>query len=390
VWARRHLDEGWLVKMRRLLGVVLVFWSVGCKAPSANVPPLVRWNVGEAPLVSIGDANVDSDYLFGAISSAVLTDDGALIVGDRQAKNVRVFAPNGTLVAVFGRPGDGPGEFSTITGVDLLKPDTILVYDGRSQRVTRFSLDAGFVSTSTIDAPSGARPRFYVGSFENGDVALGWIRNLLDRDPTSVTVDSMVLGRFTPYGGFVGELGEGLGLYRFNGKLHPLSRAPHWDIWSDRIFASDGSSEILIWLKEPTQSVDLKLPMDSLETQVVLAEVESAIRGKPDQVRETVATLRNGQAGSPMPVVSSMLVDDKGQVWVKRFDPHSDAAAVSRLLQWPGGTWLIIDRTGSLVAELSMPERFTLLDVRGDRLLGISRDLLGVEKIEVYGLAPGT
>jgi hypothetical protein len=46
-----------------------------------------------------------------------------------------------------------------------------------------------------------------------------------------------------------------------------------------------------------------------------------------------------------------------------------------------------LETSGAIVASVHLPDGFLLLDIGKDRLLGKVRDGLGVETLQVYGIA---
>lgn len=81
---------------------------------------------------------------FSRIGGLELTDDGTLYVLEFQAREVRVFGPEGRHVRTVGRPGEGPGEFTRPRSLGLLG-DTLWVRDGRAGRVSWFAPDGSLL-----------------------------------------------------------------------------------------------------------------------------------------------------------------------------------------------------------------------------------------------------
>ena len=69
---------------------------------------------------------------------------------------------------------------------------------------------------------------------------------------------------------------------------------------------------------------------------------------------------------------------------MKAYDPAVDSHW--RLRGRTGGTWTVLDGDGEVVAKAAVPRGFRLMDIRGDRVVGVSRDELGVEYVEVRAL----
>jgi hypothetical protein len=99
--------------------------------------------------------------------------------------------------------------------------------------------------------------------------------------------------------------------------------------------------------------------------------------------------------GAPVPASISVfwgfLVDSEGFTWVLPYEPTRHAHALGG---WrgagPGGTWLVFDARGAKVAEIDMPDRLYPSQITEDRVVGIQRDVLGIETVAVYRLTRGT
>ena len=63
------------------------------------------------PEVTIGVLDGPEEYMFGQIVSMALGADGTIYVMDRQVPALRVYNPDGSYRATFGREGAGPGEY---------------------------------------------------------------------------------------------------------------------------------------------------------------------------------------------------------------------------------------------------------------------------------------
>jgi hypothetical protein len=87
-----------------------------------------------------------------------------------------------------------------------------------------------------------------------------------------------------------------------------------------------------------------------------------------------------------VPQIARMFADDQGYLWVKEYEPGSDAMPVRRGRYATGGRWHIIDLSGRVVAHITMPPDIAPLAVHGPYLLGIARDSLDVERFTVYRL----
>jgi hypothetical protein len=79
--------------------------------------------------LSIGALESPAEQVFGEITDVAVEENGWLYVLDARSSDVRVFDQRGRLVAKFGRPGRGPGEFANPTSVALGPSGRVYVGD---------------------------------------------------------------------------------------------------------------------------------------------------------------------------------------------------------------------------------------------------------------------
>ena len=61
-----------------------------------------------------------------------------IIVSDTFAHNVKVFSPEGYLIATIGQEGTEPGEFKSPSGIDVDKDGRIVVVDRKDNHALQF------------------------------------------------------------------------------------------------------------------------------------------------------------------------------------------------------------------------------------------------------------
>ena len=137
------------MRFLRMAVPILLFWVCGTAGAQGRRDLVLRerLRIGDGPSWALSE-----------ISSADVDADGNIYVGQPQEQHVKVFAADGSLLRTIGRRGKGPGEFSSVTAVRVLR-DTLWVSDARLQRVTYFSLDGRVIRTSRWPYLSGNTPR---------------------------------------------------------------------------------------------------------------------------------------------------------------------------------------------------------------------------------------
>jgi hypothetical protein len=124
-------------------------------------------------------------------------EDGRLLVGDVSEGNVKLFAPDGRLLTIIGRKGEGPGEF-TAPRYPRFGPDGLIyVADAQNPRIQVFDAAGTLLRGTRLDGFSG------LTGFEplpNGNFLLAMFRESDPRVLAEVRPDGSVLRELLPIG----------------------------------------------------------------------------------------------------------------------------------------------------------------------------------------------
>ena len=110
------------------------------------------WDEGEGWTLEeelrIGTADGDGPELFGTIAALAVDDAGRIHVLDQQARELRVFGPDGEHLLTIGRQGSGPGEFTNPVGLAIHPVDgRVWVVDPGNARYTLFDSEGEVLTT---------------------------------------------------------------------------------------------------------------------------------------------------------------------------------------------------------------------------------------------------
>jgi hypothetical protein len=100
---------------------------VGC-SPDGNddiVAGLPVLSLDE-PLLEIGVIEGPEELVFAAIESVVRLPDGTVAVSDAGATRISLFDADGAFLRSWGRQGDGPGEFRSLSRIYPLGRDSLM------------------------------------------------------------------------------------------------------------------------------------------------------------------------------------------------------------------------------------------------------------------------
>lgn len=400
--ASRPLDCGPGVRHRRLRAaprrlpviVLLGVSAAACASPEPAQEP-ARWSVAPDPELQIGTADGEDAYLFESVQSAHFLSDGRILVADGGQSVLRIYGPDGELRTELGGTGEGPGEFLQIMGTWLTPEGRIAVWDAGNLRITTFGPDARRESAEAVAAggEGGGNLEVFLGAFSDGDALLATLSYGGRRDGPEVVPDDWTLGRFGLDGEPRGEVAELRGMRRAAGHTLPFSPMPLVAVAGDTIYEADGYAAAITVRDETGRRVrTIDLPRQEISEEGVWSALEAELRrlssGSPT-AKVLLRTLEGGGVprDSEFPQLANLLVDDRGCLWIKPYEPPDDSIWLrtkGALWPAPGGSWRVVRPDGGRVATVDMPDDVRPLDIEGDRLLGLATDELGVERVVVH------
>jgi hypothetical protein len=357
--------------------------------PSAAETQAIR--ISERPVVRI-DAQTDSAAEFTRITTAYQLSTGHIAVADARLRVVRVFGPDGRFLRDLGRAGGGPGEFASVA---LLRPvgDTILVWDGPQQRITRYLSDGRLAGTVRVVAAADARRISVEARLPSGRwlVATSYAPSLMR--PGGTYDDSIRVGTIAPSGvgpvAWIGwfpgttfwvwkpnasaDHGETVGVARFAAATRVLVAG------DDVVIASGPTNAVLVLDERGQRTSEIRLPgerrpiPESARTsarEAVMADAQSA------RMRAyAYASFERSAIPAVAPVFDNA-VGHTGEVWIELFTPRSSEPA----------RYVVVRRNGSVVGEVRFPPRARLMDVGRDFAWVVVPDDDGTERLEKYAV----
>ncbi len=375
------------VSIRDSAGIQIV--ESASAAWSTGVP---GWELDSIPTVEINGDPEHQEYFLFFVVGAQLLENGYIVVADRGNEQLVVFDSLGGFVETVGRPGEGPGEFSSVLDIFRCVGDTLMVREA--------------LRMSVLDS----RPRFVRTELIAGRLVES--RGVME----GVWPDcSAILINDTPY-----ELptpGQGIHQQTMvlqwsaldGSRRDTVVVAPGPDLFPAEMVGRLVSQEMAFG-KEPVWAVDGELVYFGaaarfeitafnrngalqriIRWDAPLSPVTDAdVRDVEEQYRATVAEFPQEAAFRPAPdhfpipeykpAYGGLLVDDRGNLWVRLYreniyEPPPTAAERN---------WAIIDASGRWLGTIRIPDGLKVLAVQRDLVVGVFADENDVEHVRLY------
>jgi len=366
--------------------------SAGVRIIENQGPPIGPgpWTISSQPDLVIGGGD---RYELWQVAGAASLSDGRVVVVCRGTHEVLLFGAEGEILRIFGKEGEGPGEFSYMELAGILTGDTIVVSDLDLQRITLLHPDSGFVRSAPISRDL-QRWNWTLGLMGRRLMRGGLERYELSSHPPGQKGTERILTSFETCS-LEGSKERDFGTFPFRDIYHDLGmiNGHRTEVAYDVPFGveasfavSEGSfffgsgdkyeievfdptgrlSMIIRWGRDrvPVTSEDLDALLRLRESAAETSEEASVIRRELEAV----------PAGDLFPSYLGFEIDRSGFLWVRDYPRPSVTDQV----------YHIFDPLGKMSGTLALPVGIEILEIGVDHLLDLYRDEFDVEYIHRY------
>lgn len=350
------------------------------------------WRVSAQPTLEIGAVEGDEAYQLYRVTHAIRLAGGSIVVANRGTQELRWFGPDGGFLRSAGGEGEGPGEFNSLFALRVFR-DTIWAHDFPLARMTAFDTAGSLLRTVILDRESSLPTEIW-------PVGGGFVAHVMETT-FDITADLTYHRRTVTYWRYAGDgsvvrsidtlpglefliRGGPVGGNTFvSTSTSPLiGHTSQQTVVGDRlvtgitdrfelrVFGTDGRLERLI--RDPARD----LPVTDAEWKSVFDQaMQDAETAEQRRSVQSIAELR--PAPETRPAFGRFVGDPLGFVWI---EPYRPAAG----LPVP---WLVVNiESGAVMGTVDLPERFRPTDFGADYVLGVARDELDVEHVQLYAL----
>ncbi|HUF51318.1 MAG TPA: 6-bladed beta-propeller [Longimicrobiales bacterium] len=339
----------------------------------------------------LGSVDAAQEQQFSRIRGAVRLQDGTIAVADGASQEIRFFTAEGAFAGAAGGRGSGPGEFRMLGSIRRTQNDSVIAWDIVARRVSVYGPTGTLLREQTLDELAGGLE--FLGRL--GDRAMMFAPQARSTPSGTAGVHRasrpFILVRdggtridtITILPGFEHEvvLGDRVTSFEIPYARHAFGAAAGDRVYigsNDRfeIQQRDASGTLVRLIRYPGG----EQPLREQDVLALEREVISYVDPAPDRLRSIQRLFREVPQPELLPAFSAMLVDAEDNLWVaswvSAFAPPQRAPA----------EWYVFAADGHLLGRVDMPAGFRPLDVGTDYVLGVTRDDLEVEQIELYRL----
>lgn len=406
------LSPSSLIRVSRIAATLACFAIVACApgteresaVPDAlgvieSTAPLwsssTNWIVSEEPETVIGNDTGPAPYLLYGVQTAILLPTGGVVVASRGTRDLRYFTEDGIHQRTVGGHGQGPGEFEWPRWMGITGNGDILVWDGPNSRVHVFDAIGELLRTTAIDptippSMSGneelpGRPAV-VGAFADASLVV------VPAFPTSYLTSrsdgtyhlTTSLVRYGADGSAEAHLADVAGdehAVHGGSSMHlPFGHRLYVAVGHGRIYVGSGKPyEIAILDRTGTEMGRIRRGFDARAVSAADRQRHRELflqRVSASSRRAAELELDAMQFPAEFPTYDALLVDSEGNLWSRNFEWPRDGES----------EWSVFDTSGAWLGTVKTPTDIEVADIDDSRLVGITQDEAGVERVVIHKL----
>ena len=337
------------------------------------------WTLPDSGVV-IGVMDGAAEEVLGEVAGVAVDEEGRIWVADDQAKEIRVFDPDGVFLRVVGREGEGPGEFRNLSGL-ARAPGGVAALDGVLARVTVFDAEGGVVRSFRLERP-------YMILMAGAPMAFDQAGRFFDRTHLSTRppTDSIGVVTYSPAGepvdtALIAAIEPDALLVERDGR--PIFSFPR--PFAPRASLAFGPDGTVYLARGDRYRVDVLSPAgDTLRVirreiapRPVSAEERDAAMAAIAERYEEVGQKAPAGIALPetKPAIEALRVDRAGNLWVLT---HSGTGETYL-------EWAVHGPDGRYLGDVATPA-MNVMDIGEDHVAGVTWDELGVQRVRVVPL----
>ena len=359
-------------------------------------PAGAGWQFADSPRVDIGSLDGPAATQFFRISDGALLSDGGFVVSGFGSHDLRRFDADGGHVWTTGREGDGPGEFRGLMTIAAGPGDTLLTYDFRHRRISRWAPDGSFVDASALEGVEEGGFPFVQTLLPDGRAVYSFLYFATDelpppgevrRDPLEFSIAGPGDSAALPLGEFPGTESVIMRQSETSSGTRVISGSPPFarvtaaaadpaGVWigdSDRPqvlrYGLDGTLQAIVHLPFEPVPVTPDLVARALAEQLEEADDEE----ERDLARQRWEDLPLPES---LPWFEELEVDRDGNLWVRTYQAPGDEIR----------TWHVFTADGEWLGAVDFPDQLSPLEIGDDLILARFGDELDVEHVQIREL----
>ena len=302
---------------------------------------------------------------------------GNAYVADFPSMTVYVLSPNGSLLRKLGGRGGGPGEFRSVSTVQVVEQDSLYVFDADAARLTVFVPHSSDVAYTTSLATGAYWVEKAIGT---GLLIAAYAQRYSPSDdPARDTGRVEIIRALRRDGGIARDSilvfpGRPLLVLHGQGRMSvgtdPFGRQGLFDLTPDGRVVFSLTDTVFVRLVEPSGKRVRGFRVPAALIRITPADIQRKAEAMSDPA---MARLLRSRASRTWPRLRSLVVDDHSHIWLGLMGPGGR-----------GGSWVVYDTLGRQIGRAATPPDIDIKAIWRGHAYAVAPDGLDVPTIVFY------
>lgn len=347
--------------------------------------PAEEWSLAAAPVLKLGRRDGGPEE-FHEIIGVELLPGGRIVVANGGSEELRFFTTAGEFIGAVGGAGHGPDEFEGLSWLARFQ-DSLLTYDWGNDRLSVRSATGSLSRLIRLDWSSGIIvPRAVLA---DGTLLSLTVRHMTEITESGTLLETALVSRHDPTGALIDSLARLPFAHRVVHREGNVQTTVGLPIGATGSVTASGSgfcytfgAEFEVRCFDASGALTLIHRVAVAPRELTPAHIETLFQREVEAARDAgnearVSALHRARDGMDFPrhfpAFAELRGDDRGRVWAREFALPDD----------PNVEWWVFSESG-WVGRLETDRAFRVMDIEGGLVLGVWRDALGIEHIEMY------
>lgn len=309
--------------------------------------------------LALGGAKSEGEYLFSIINDIAVDDEERIYVLDSKEAHIKIFDKTGKYIKTFGKKGQGPGEMSRPSSIEITPQNEIAVNDSSARKIHFFTLEGDFIrAISQADRAFFSNPKVD----EDGNITASYM--IMDEEVT------YVLKKFTP------QLKDLLPIFSTKvakyPTIDPFFPQCYWDIMEGNKLVWGFADKYELHVLDSEGKLVKKIIKEYNPVKITEEEKEKVIEerfGGSENIDPAIKLTWNENHNAFM----YLCIDDEGRIFVRTYEK---AAGRDEFY------YDVFDPDGKYLAQIPLKSRPYV--IKKGMLCTIEEDKEGYQKVKKY------
>ncbi len=304
--------------------------------------------------LAIGEEGKGDEYIFSEVRDIAVDAESRIYILDRKECHVKVFDKSGKYVKTIGNKGQGPGEMSSSSSLQITPQNEITVNDSSARKIHFFTLDGKFLHSLS---------QRNMGFFTNPKI---------DNDG-NITASYMIMDNEVTYvlKKFDHQLKELLSIFSTvllkYPNFDPFFPQCYWDIIEEDNIIWGFADKYELFIIDSEGKTVKKITREYNPIKITDEEKERRIEGLREGVKLTWKDHHN-------PFIY-LYVDDEGRIYTQTYEKEPKS----------GYYYDVFDPDGKYMAKIPLKSRPYV--IKKGKLYTIEEDEEGYQLVKRYGVS---